>query len=321
MPTDAALTESSTVTAVPVYNLDEMTPEQRGTFMKDGTVPTNAAPATATQETAEASAPAPNGVTPAPPADSQETKPKTEARIQELLTQRREAREALEVERRETARLKGILEGAKVPVSPAGAEKPNEKTDAAPKRPKLDDYETVAEWSDAIAQYSEDMADFKAAKRVAAAEENRQQNTTKNEVVETFRGRVNAAKAEMPDFEAVAFSAATPLNETMGKYILDSDKGPQVAYWLGQHQDEATRISALPPLRAAREMAFIEAKLNGTTAPPPPKPKVSAAPPPTSEVSGTAGSQPDEAIAALNRGDTAKYMDIMNERDRAKKKR
>lgn len=319
MPTDAPLTESSTVTAVPVYNLDEMTPEQRGTFMKDGTVPTKAAPATATQETAEASAPAPTGVTSAPPADSQETKPKTEARIQELLTQRREAREALEVERRETARLKGILEGAKVPLSPNGAEKPSES--AEDKEPLLDDYDTVAEWSKAVIAFAKRTAASESKKAVEADRAERQQNTTKNEVVEIFRGRVNAAKAEMPDFEAVAFSEATPLNETMGKYILDSDKGPQVAYWLGQHQDEATRISALPPLRAAREMAFIEAKLNGTTAPPPPKPKVSAAPPPTSEVSGTAGTQPDAALAAIARNDMPAYMEIMNERDRAKRKR
>jgi len=320
MPEDATLTESSTVTAVPVYNLEEMTPEQRGTFMKDGTVPTKAASDPATPKTAEASAPA-SGVTSDPPTESQETKPKTEARIQELLTQRREAREALEAERRETARLKGILEGAKVPLSPNGAEKPNEGTDSPPKRPKLDDFETVAQWAEATAQFAEEMAEYKTRKALEAHRVEQTQSTAKNEVVEAFRGRVNAAKAELPDFEAVAFSEATPLNETMGRYILDSEKGPQVAYWLGQHQDEATRISALPPLRAAREMAFIEAKLNGTTAPPPPKPKVSAAPPPTSEVSGTAGTQPDEAIAALNRGDTGRYMEIMNERDRAKKRR
>ncbi len=316
MPTDATLTESSTVESVPVYNLEEMTPEQQGTFMKDGTVPTKAASAPATEPEAE-SAPG-LGDASAPPAEPQETKPKTEARIQELLAQRREANIALDKERLEVARLKGILEGAKVQTSPS---EPAKAAGEPLKRPKLDDFDTVAEWADAVTAFAEAAAEQKAQKVTESSKVQNAEEAAKQKIVDAFKGRIAAFKETTPDFEQVAFGESA-MNPAMGLYILDSEKGPEVAYWLGKNPEEASRIAKLPDVRAAREMAFIEAKLNGVTpVTTPPKPKLSAAPAPSTELSGTAGTHPDEALAALNRGDMTSYLNIMNERDRAKKRR
>lgn len=44
--------------------------------------------------------------------------------------------------------------------------------------------------------------------------------------------------------------------------IAESDKGAEIAYWLGKNPHEATRINHLPPHMQGAEIARIEARLS-----------------------------------------------------------
>lgn len=101
-----------------------------------------------------------------------------------------------------------------------------------------------------------------------------------------FSQRVEQARERFEDFDAVVFNPANPISDAMVEVIKSSDKGPDLAYHLGSHPDEARRIASLPPIQAARELGLIEAKLSL------PKPRtVTKAPDPIRPV-GSGGASP-----------------------------
>ena len=75
----------------------------------------------------------------------------------------------------------------------------------------------------------------------------------------------------MPDFDEVVFEMGFPKSEVMTNAILDSEVGPQVAYYLANNPDEAEKIAELPPISALRAIGRLEAKFEA-----PPKKKAAA---------------------------------------------
>jgi hypothetical protein len=101
-----------------------------------------------------------------------------------------------------------------------------------------------------------------------------------------FDVRVEEARSRMPDFDTVVYSDAVKISPVGAEFIHDSEKGPEVAYWLGKNLSEAARIASLPPHRQGAELARIEARLTAA----PTVRKTSQAPAPTPQVGG--GSSP-----------------------------
>jgi hypothetical protein len=83
---------------------------------------------------------------------------------------------------------------------------------------------------------------------------------------ETFQSRVEAAKAEHADYEAVAFHKDLPVTVVMGDAIKDSELGASILYELGKNPDEAARIAKLSPVAQVRELGKIEARLEAAKA-------------------------------------------------------
>jgi hypothetical protein len=136
--------------------------------------------------------------------------------------------------------------------------------------------------------YVEALADWKADQKIqthlSEVETRRQveaQQRTQDEAVRGFRQRAAEFAKEHPDYHAVAESPNVPINQAMFDAILESDRGPQIAYHLGQHPEEAARISSLSAPGAARELGKLEAQLSI-----PSKPKTSQAPDPVVPVGG-----------------------------------
>ena len=97
----------------------------------------------------------------------------------------------------------------------------------------------------------------------------------------TWQQRVDAAKADIPDFDEVLAGSTAPMSQAMAQVIKESDMGPKMAYHLTQHPEESARIAGMSPLAAARELGKIEAALSApkeapakkvTSAPTPPTP-------------------------------------------------
>ena len=96
---------------------------------------------------------------------------------------------------------------------------------------------------------------------------------------EQFQERIESFEDDHPDFKEVAFSPNVPITPAMGNAIADSDNGPAVAYYLGQHLDEARKLADMSDYQAVLGIAKLELQLvptsqprKLTTAPPPIKP-------------------------------------------------
>lgn len=274
------------------------------------------------------SAPGPNETT-GEQTDSpteRQDKGKTEARFQDLLKDRAELRRHNQELSERLARLEGRLDERNgKPSTPKPEEAP-----ARPTKPKMDDYETYAEYEEAKDAYNEAVRafDIQAAlaeerKRYTGEQEKRAQQSEQQEKLAGFQERVKAVSSQYPDFAEVVMNPDVKINDLMREFIIGSEYGPHVAYALGKDDGAlAARVSSLSPIAMVRELTKIEATFDtpdpGTPKPGPvPVKKVSSASPPPGEVRAMNAAPEDEAMAALQAGDTARYMKIMNARDLA----
>jgi hypothetical protein len=195
------------------------------------------------------------------PAPVDETPEGVKKRIGKALKAQREAEEradALEAE------LEKTRESRPAPAAKAAAETaPPAK--AAEGKPQAKDFDTYEAFNEALVDWKlaqTRAADAKVATDRAAADANAAKGVAWNERVEAVR-KVHA------DFDDVMAEAASlPISEAMHVTIFESERGPEVAYHLAQHPDEAARIAKLGPLAAARELGRLEAALPSATAKP-----------------------------------------------------
>jgi len=162
------------------------------------------------------------------------TKRGVQKRIDELTRDKHEARRReLEAIRREEALRALIFEfGDKGAVS-----------DEVPQMERFEEYDDYVQ---AVALHDE---------LVEAA---KMRDSQRADVLHSFRDRMEAARSRYSDFDDVALAPSLPVTQAMQASILGSEKGPEIAYWLGNHRDEAARIAELSPMDAARELGRVE---------------------------------------------------------------
>lgn len=167
------------------------------------------------------------------------------------------------------------------------ANKPQEK---APElvAPNEDDFDSLQDYHTANAKYYADVSRQAATAEVTAADsankaeaaQNKQQEAIKAKK-KAFEANLEGKRANFEDFEDVAYGHNF-MDQDLAEQIFDMDKGPEVAYHLGAHLDEAERIFALPPVQRARELTKLEFQVEAL------KPKVvSDAPDPINPLGGS----------------------------------
>lgn len=119
------------------------------------------------------------------------------------------------------------------------------------------------------AEYVESLVE----KRLTERETQRQQQA----ITAAFQARTQEVRAAHPDFDEVISSVEVPVSAALSEALLTSDHGPRIMYQLAADPAELARLSALPPLAAAREVGRLEAKLASVTAAPA-KPNPAVAP-------------------------------------------
>ena len=111
--------------------------------------------------------------------------------------------------------------------------------------------------------YVEALTDWKVDQKLNSKEAEAKDAANKNretEAVKAWAERVVAAKQRYDDFDDV-MSEDVPVSATTRDLLLESDVGPDIAYYLGTHVDEAIAISRMSPLNAAKAIGRIEALL------------------------------------------------------------
>ncbi|MGL4757004.1 MAG: hypothetical protein ACRCXB_32035 [Aeromonadaceae bacterium] len=119
-------------------------------------------------------------------------------------------------------------------------------------------------------------AEALAVKRADELIRQREVQKHKTEIDDSYAEREEEVRNKYDDFDQVAYNPRLRITDEMAETIKSSDKGPDLAYWLGSNPKEADRISRLSPLMQAREIGKIEAKITAE----PSQKKSSSAPDP-----------------------------------------
>lgn len=138
--------------------------------------------------------------------------------------------------------------------------KPEAKKDSP--RPKEEDFKTYSEFVEALTDWKTDRKIAEQESR-RADERARAANETKSkEVLDAHNARVDEAKTRYADWDK-AFKGLTDdsFTDPMVVYIFESERGPDVTYYLATHRDELERIRALSPLKQAAALGRIEDRL------------------------------------------------------------
>lgn len=175
--------------------------------------------------------------------------PKLERRFSEITKQREEARKEAQQEREARQALEQRL---------AALESRNQPQKVAP----VDEKPQPSQFSDAF-EYAEALAEYTADKRISEMKQQEAQAKQAEEqqkVIQTWAKKVEAAKANLPDFDDIVASSDVVVNDDIRDAILESEVGPQILYHLAENDEAAKRIAGLSPKAALREIGKLEAR-------------------------------------------------------------
>lgn len=124
---------------------------------------------------------------------------------------------------------------------------------------KQDEYQTALnEWT--LAE-----VDRKVSQQVDARLASARQKEVSEQADRAHFERMTASKEKHADFEAVVGDPTLPISdELFERHIKHSPEGPEVAYYLGTHRDEAVRIFRLDPFAQAREFGRLSALVSAS---------------------------------------------------------
>ena len=161
--------------------------------------------------------------------------------------------------------------------------------------PKESDYRSYEEYQAALSGYHA-MQQLDGRERARIQREQQQhrqeleriQQARAAEVDQAWSAQAQEARTRYADFDKVALYA--PIAPHVADIIKHMDSGADVAYQLGLNHAEAARISQLPPVFAAMELARIEARVSA------PKPRTTTqAPDPIAPLKPKASPSKDPA--------------------------
>lgn len=127
------------------------------------------------------------------------------------------------------------------------------KADNKPDRPRLEQFDTTTEYEDALFEWRD---------RIKSQEETtRRAQTEQEKALETFNEKARIMRDEYPDFDEII--EAPVFSPMMRSVLLQSDNGPEVAYFLGkpENSEQAKKIRNLPAERQAYEIGKLESNL------------------------------------------------------------
>lgn len=165
----------------------------------------------------------------------------------------------LEAENAELAKRLANIEQSGQKKDDTASQKKSE--DAPPERPDPKDFKDYE-------AYSEALTDWKVDQRLRQEEEKRQTEAKKSEFkkqqetkVERYEEGIEAARELHDDFDDVIEEYDGPLTIGMQQALLDSDMGPQVAYYIAQNPKVGEKMASMTIIQLNKEVARIEARL------------------------------------------------------------
>ena len=182
--------------------------------------------------------------------------PKLEKRFSELTKARKEAEAQAAEERTKREGLEArlaALEGMKAPTqAPEGNRKPTP-----------DEFKDAFEYAEALANWSAEQALVRREQEVKQKEV----EAKREKVISTWQQKLEATKAELPDYEDMVASSTVTVNDTVRDAILESEVGPRILYELASDDEIAEKLSTMTTSSALKLIGKLEAQFEKTEAP------------------------------------------------------
>ena len=139
------------------------------------------------------------------------------------------------------------------------------------------------------------LIDYKVEQKAQEIQQDQQrqvQAQTAEATLNNFQEKVVSFQKQAPDFEAIVAAVPQLPQETLDA-IMQNEKGPELAYYLGKHLNVADEIVNMSPIQAAMKLGQISVQLTAT----PQTVKTSAAPEPIEPIMGEGNLTKDDGLA------------------------
>jgi len=181
--------------------------------------------------------------------DEKKQNPKLEKRFSELTKARKEAEaRAEELEKRLVA-----IESKQAPIQEPESNR----------KPTPDDFKDAFEYAEALADWSAEQALARRDQEIKQKEVQAKRET----VIQTWQQKLEAIKAELPDYEVMVQSSSMSVNDTVRDAIVESDVGPRILYELASNDELAEKLSTMTTAGALKLIGKLEAQFEKTEAP------------------------------------------------------
>jgi len=154
--------------------------------------------------------------------------------------------------------------------------------------PEEPQFESPEQYQRDMAEYTRKMTEYTARTVIKAtlAEQEKARKETElrnqqNAIQQAWAQRRQRAVQDIPDYMEVAENPDLPITQPMASVITTDEAGPKLAYYLGQHPEEAARISQLNPFAQIVELGALRERILT-----PQRPTTSRAPAPITPVKG-----------------------------------
>ena len=175
--------------------------------------------------------------------------PKLEKRFSELTKARKAAEEQAAQERSAREALEARLQALE-------GQQSNKKTNEVNTKPQPDDYADAFRYAEALAEWSANEAVARRDREVRQQAE----QTKQQEVLKTWQEKLDATKAELPDYEDMVASTTVAVSDAVRDAILESDVGPRILYELASDDELGAKIANLSTAQALKMIGKLEAK-------------------------------------------------------------
>ena len=175
--------------------------------------------------------------------------PKLEKRFSELTKARKAAEESAAQERAAREALEARLQALE-------GQQSNKKTNEVNTKPQPDDFPDAFKYAEALAEWSANEAVARRDRELRQQQEQAKQQ----EVLKTWQEKLDAVKAEVPDYEDMIASSTVAVSDAVRDAILESDVGPRILYELASDDELGAKIANLSTAQALKMIGKLEAK-------------------------------------------------------------
>lgn len=158
---------------------------------------------------------------------------------------------------RKLERMEALIADLNAKLSEKEQPKAAEKAAEANGRPVLDDYDNYDAYYEALTDWKVEQR-LKSEKETAAQAELRK---AQEKQVAEYRAKAAEFAKSTPDFEEVIEEADVAVTPALQQVLLESDMGPQIAYYLAKNPEEASKASKMGLIELSRLVGRIEAKI------------------------------------------------------------